>query len=469
MELFGFFPMILGAVLDVLDFITLLTIMAAFFLLINVRYLKLPSTIGLMILALCLSLFIIFGELIFSTLNNLATSLMQDYNFSEVLFQVMLSFLLFAGALEMDLRKLGEEKWKILILATVGVLMSTFIVGFAIYSVLPLIGVEVPFIYCLLFGALISPTDPIAVLAMIKKTHVSKNLESQIAGESLFNDGVGVVVFLTILSIATGGGGHGASGETSVWNVLQLFGVEVLGGLGMGAILGYIGLWLLKIIPNEYTEIEVLVTLSMVLGGASLAETLHVSGPLAMVVMGLFVGRKGRTGEADFAGEYVYKFWHLMDEAMNAILFILIGLQIIRIQWEVDFFFASAIAIVLVLASRFISVGLPISAFRLINKIPKYTIRILTWSGLRGGISVALALSLYDVTKEHVMNDRIIDLITAMTYSVVLFSILIQGLTVGKLFNLYMQANPEGVTGEDEDIESTGSADSNDSESEPSQ
>jgi len=208
--------------MEVLDFITLLIIMAAFFTLINAKYLKLPSTIGLMLLALGLSLFIILGEWVFRTLNELATNLMTEYDFSKVLFQVMLSFLLFAGALELDLRKLGEEKWPILILATVGVLISTFVAGTAIFYILPLIGLPIDYIYCLLFGALISPTDPIAVLAMIKKTTVSKNLESQIAGESLFNDGIGVVVFLTILAIATKG-----VENVEALNVLELFGVEV--------------------------------------------------------------------------------------------------------------------------------------------------------------------------------------------------------------------------------------------------
>ena len=437
--------------LEVLDFITLLIVLAAFFLLINVKFLKLPSTIGLMILALSLSLFIIFGEALFRTLKDLSTNLMTQYNFSDVLFKVMLSFLLFAGALQMDLRTIAKEKWTILILATFGVLTSTFLVGTAIYFLLPYVGLHLDYIYCLLFGALISPTDPIAVLAMIKLTKVSKNLESQIAGESLFNDGVGVVVFLTILGIAfpAATGEHGGAEQISAGSVALLFGTEVIGGLLMGVVFGYIGLKLLVTIPNEFTEIEVLVTLSMVLGGASMAEFLHVSGPLAMVTMGLFVGNKGRSKELEeAAGEYVYKFWHLMDEAMNAILFILIGLQIIRITWSIDFIVAAAMAIVIVLASRFISVSVPISALRLIKKYPKYTIRILTWSGLRGGISVALALSLYDKIKEGLVTPQIIDLIVVMTYCVVLFSIVVQGLTIKKLFALANKESEAASTAE---------------------
>ena len=417
--------------MDVLDFITILIVLAAFFLLMNVKFLKLPSTIGLMIMALSLSLFIIFGEVIFSTLKEMATDLMTKYDFSVVLFQVMLSFLLFAGALEMDLGKLGEEKWMILILATVGVLISTFVIGTVMFYVLPLVNVPIPFMYCMLFGALISPTDPIAVLAMIKKSKVSKNLESQIGGESLFNDGIGVVVFLTILSLIV----PGEHGHTSPAGVAMLFGQEVIGGVALGGIFGYLGLRLLIMIDNDHTEIEVLVTLSMVLGGASIATLLHVSGPLAMVVMGLFVGNKGRSSElSDAAGEYVYKFWHLMDEAMNAILFILIGMQIIVISWKVDYFLAAIIAIGVVLSARFLGVGIPVTIYRLKGKVPKFTVRILTWSGLRGGISVALALSLYQNVKDGTMVASTVDLITVMTYCVVLFSIVVQGLTIKKLF-----------------------------------
>jgi CPA1 family monovalent cation:H+ antiporter len=299
------------------------------------------------------------------------------------------------------------------------------------FYVLPLVNIQLDFIYCLLFGALISPTDPIAVLAMIKKSDVSKNLESQIGGESLFNDGIGVVVFITILSIAV----PTAHGVTTPMGIGLLFGQEVLGGVALGAIFGYLGLRLLILIDNEHTEIEVLVTLSMVLGGASIAHMLHISGPLAMVVMGLFVGNKGRSSElSDAAGVYVYKFWHLMDEAMNAILFILIGMQIIVIQWKFGYVLAALIAIVVVLFARFLGVGIPVTAYRAIGKVPKYTIRILTWSGLRGGISVALALSLYQNVKDGSMGAETVNLLTVMTYCVVLFSIVVQGLTIKKLF-----------------------------------
>ena len=273
---------------------------------------------------------------------------------------------------------------------------------------------------------------------MIKKSKVSKNLESQIAGESLFNDGVGVVVFLTILHIATTGGGH----DFDAFGTLFLFLQEVFGGIILGLLIGAFGFYLLKIIPNEFTEIEVLVTLSMVMGGATAAELLHVSGPLAMVTMGLMVGKEGRSEDlADVTGEYVYKFWHLLDEALNAILFILIGLQIIVIAknvaevWDL-YLLAGGVAIIIVLFARFVGVGLPLTIIRIKRKLPKYSIRTITWSGLRGGISVALALSLYDQVKAHAVDGSAVNLIVSMTYMVVLFSIIVQGLTIKKLFAL---------------------------------
>ena len=417
--------------MDVLDFITVLIILAATFLLINKKVFKLPSTIGMMIMALVLSLAITFGDVFSESFKQGVHEVMVEYDFSKVLFQYMLSFLLFAGALELDLRKLGEEWWTIFILATTGVIVSTFVVGAGMYFLLPFIGIEIEFIYALLFGALISPTDPISVLAMIKKSNVSKNLEAKIAGESMFNDGIGVVVFLTILQVAQ----SGVSDGVDFTEVAILFGREVIGGLGLGSVIGFLGLRLLMGIDNEDTEIEVLVTLSMVLGGASIASMLDVSGPLAMVVIGLFAGHRGRTKKLEHAaGPYVYKFWNLIDETMNAILFILIGMQIIVISWSENSLVAAAIAVVMVLIGRFVSVGIPISLQRIRRKVPKYTIRILTWSGLRGGISVALALSLYQNAKAGTMEMETVDLIIVMTYCTALFTIIIQGLTVKKLF-----------------------------------
>jgi CPA1 family monovalent cation:H+ antiporter len=417
--------------MDVLDFITVLILLATVFLLINKKLFQLPSTIGMMIMALVLSVVITFGDVFSTGFTEGVHNLMVEYDFSKVLFQYMLSFLLFAGALELDLRKLGEEWWTIFILATSGVLISTFVVGVGMYFLLPIIGVQIEFIYTLLFGALISPTDPISVLAMIKKSHVSKNLEAQIAGESMFNDGIGVVVFLTIMHIAQSGVGNGID----FTEITILFGREVIGGLGLGSLIGFLGLRLLIEIDNKDTEIEVLVTLSMVLGGASIASILEVSGPLAMVVIGLFAGHRGRTKKLErAAGPYVYKFWNLIDETMNAILFILIGMQIIVISWSKNSLIAAGIAIIMVLIGRFISVGIPISLQRIRKKVPQYTIRILTWSGLRGGISVALALSLYQNAKAGTMQMETVDLIIVMTYCTALFTIIIQGLTVQKLF-----------------------------------
>lgn len=415
--------------LQVLELITLLIILSALFLFINTRFIKLPSTIGLMLLAIGLSFIVVIGGLIFPQIHLFAKSIFIDYKFSDVLFNVMLSFMLFAGAMEINLKKLGEEKWAVFILAIIGTLISTFVVGFGIFFLLPLVGYPIDFIYCLLFGALISPTDPISVLAMIKHTTVSKNLQIQIAGESLFNDGVGVVIFLTILHVITGGVENFSIGGTAL-----LFGQEVAGGLLLGVAFGWVGLKLLMYIDNKYTEIEVLVTLAMVMGCTILANKMHVSAPLAIVAMGIFVGKEGRHEKlANATGEYVHKFWGLIDETLNAILFILIGLQAIIISWKIDFFLAAGVAIIIVLFARFVGVTIPISSMRLKRKFPKYTIRILTWSGLRGGISVALALSLYDLIGDKVDNS-VTDMLIVMTYSVVFFSIVVQGLTIGKLF-----------------------------------
>lgn len=424
--------------MSVLDLITLLIFLAAIFTLINISVLKLPSTIGLMAIALMMSALILISGLVFPTFYEAAEHIVEEFDFQEALLGIMLNFLLFAGALSTDLRSLLEQKWPITILAVLGTLMSTFIVGYLVYWIFPMIGYEIDLIYCLLFGALISPTDPIAVLALAKKAGMSKKLEIKIAGESLFNDGVGVVFFLTILQIATAQagvhtpGGHGG-GEVTPLSVGLLFGQEVLGGLGMGALLGWLGFKMLNFIDNDHVELEVLVTLTLVMIGGRLGEILHVSAPLAMVVMGLFIGNQGRDESlANATGEYVYKFWHLLDEALNAILFILVGLEILVIaeSFTMTNLAFGGIGILIVLFARWIGVALPVSVMSIWVKFEPRTIAILTWGGLRGGISVALALSLQDFAW---IDEAVRQTILFTTYSVVIFSILVQGLTMGML------------------------------------
>lgn len=416
--------------MGILDLITLLIFLAAVFTLVNITLLKLPSTIGLMAIALISSVVIVLLGIAFPPIMSGASGIVQEFDFKEVLLNVMLNFLLFAGALSVDLSKLLEERLPVVVLATVGTLMSTFIVGYLVYAIFPLLGVEIELIYCLLFGALISPTDPIAVLALVKKFGISKNLEIKISGESLFNDGVGVVIFLTILGIAGGGGEHGG-GEISAGSVAILFATEVIGGVLLGALFGFLGFKLLNYIDNDHVELEVLVTLTLVMVGGRIAELIHVSAPLGMVVMGLFIGNEGRSEHlANATGEYVFKFWHLLDEALNAILFILIGLEVIVIaqSFEMAFLYVAPIAIGIVLFARFLGVSIPIILIEKLTskKFEEKSIIILTWGGLRGGISVALALSLSDAIPAK-------EIIVASTYACVVFSILVQGLTIERI------------------------------------
>lgn len=414
--------------------------MAAVFTLVNITVLKLPSTIGLMAIALMMSVVILGLGFIFPAVTDGAEHIVEAFDFKEVLLDVMLNFLLFAGALSVNLNTLLEERWPVLILATVGTLISTFIVGMLVWFIFPMLGVEIPMIYCFLFGALISPTDPIAVLALVKEYAISKKLEIKIAGESLFNDGVGVVIFLTILNIAQAQfGGEAAvesphgGGDITTLSVLMLFGREVIGGLLMGAVFGFLGFKLLDFIDNDHVELEVLVTLTLVMVGGRIAELLHVSAPLAMVVMGLFIGNEGRDEKlANATGEYVFKFWHLLDEALNAILFILVGLEMIVIAhtFSLDSIAIGVIGVLIVLSARFVGVTVPIKIMSIWREFEPKTIAILTWGGLRGGISVALALSLSEFEWiDHGVKETIL----FVTYCCVVFSILVQGLTIGKL------------------------------------
>ncbi len=399
---------------------TILVSLAAAFGYINVRFLKLPNTIGLMLITILFTLGV-FGLSYFdATLLNAEKYIITQIDFKSVLLDIMLSFLLFAGALHTNFEQLKVQRWPVLVFATLGVLVSTFLVGIVMYYVLMLTGLEVNFIYCLLFGALISPTDPIAVLGILKKAGVPKKLEVKIVGESLFNDGVGVVIFLTIFQIANSG-----SGNIEVLDVVKLFGLEVFGGILLGVFLGWITYRLLKSI-DDY-DIEVIITLAAVMAGTAIAHKLHVSAPLAMVTAGLIVGNDTVRGTAmsQVTETYVDKFWELIDILLNTILFVLIGMEMLVIAFEGKYVVAGLLAIPIVLLCRYMSLLLPIKFFeKRLSFVPKTNL-IMTWGGLRGGISIALALGL--TAEMHR------DLFLVITYVVVVFSILIQGLTVGTL------------------------------------
>ncbi len=406
--------------MDLFVTITVLTVLSAAFGYINIRFLKLPDTIGLMIIAIVFTAVLVATSFVNDTILTMATNMISGIDFKTVLLEVMLSFLLFAGALHTNFDQLKVQRYPILIFATFGVLLSTFLVGTAMFYLLPLLGLSVDYIHCLLFGALISPTDPIAVLGILKQAKVPKKLETKIVGESLFNDGVGVVIFLTIFHIAESG-----LENTSVGDIAFLFAEEVFGGLILGAVTGWVAYRLLRTI-DDYS-IEVMITLAAVMGSYLLANTLHMSGPLAVVVSGLIVGNDTvrDTSMSAITEQYVDKFWELVDVFLNAILFVLIGLEIIVLTFNGQYLLAGVLTIPVVLLCRFVALSIPIKFFeKRLDFVPN-TNMIMTWGGLRGGISIALALSLQDG-----MNR---ELFIAITYTVVVFSIIVQGLTVGKL------------------------------------
>lgn len=397
-----------------------LTILAALFGYINQRFLRLPFTIGLMVVSILFSVLLMLINYWNDDLYELEKAFVQSIDFEGLLMDGMLSFLLFAGALHIDFRQLARQRWPIMIFATGGVLTSTFLIGGLTYGLLSLLGLSQPFIYCLLFGALISPTDPIAVLGILNQAGVPPALEAKIAGESLFNDGIGVVLFITIFGIA-GAEGHGSG----VVDIGLLFLEEVGGGILLGLALGGLAYYLMKTIDSY--EVEVLITLAIVMGGYWLASTLHFSGPLAMVVAGLMIGHdRFRTSSMSAVTEkYVDQFWKLLDVLLNAVLFVLIGLEIVILTLRTEFIVAGLVAIPLVLLSRYIALTIPIRIMdRMLDLLPGTNV-IMTWGGLRGGISIALALTLPAEMGR--------DLWLTMTYVVVVFSIVVQGLSVGRL------------------------------------
>jgi CPA1 family monovalent cation:H+ antiporter len=402
-----------------LDIAALLVTLTALFAWLNHKLVRLPRTIGVMGFALVLSMALIgLGELGFAGIPRQAERLVASVDFTTVLMQGMLSLLLFAGALHVDLADLVSRRHAIATLATVGVLISTTIVGLATWVVLDLVGLPARLIDCFVFGALISPTDPIAVMGILESAGAPKGLEIKITGESLFNDGVGVVLFAVLLALARG------ERPVSPGGVALLFVEEAVGGIILGLVLGYLTYLLLRSI--DHYQVEVLLTLALVLGGHALATRLHVSGPLAMVVAGLFIGNQGRLfAMSETTERHVDTFWELIDEILNAVLFVLVGLEILTLTFRAERLAAALLMIPVVLIARFVAVGIPIRALERWRRYSPHAVKILTWAGVRGGISVALALSLPPGPAREVF--------VPMTYVIVLFSILVQGLTLRPL------------------------------------
>lgn len=410
--------------MELFEIVAALITLSAVFSYINHRWFKLPTTIGVMAISLAFSLALIAAGLVFPPVVNKAETVIGGIDFYEAVMHGMLGFLLFAGAMHINLGDLAKQRFLIGSLASVGVIASTFIVGGLAWYVFRLFGIEVRFIYCLLFGSLISPTDPIAVLAILKQAGASKGLEIKIAGESLFNDGVGVVVFLGLLEIATGQYGF------DLGHLTALFVQEAIGGAVFGLGIGFLAFLMLRSVDNY--QVEILISLAVATGGYALADALHLSGPIAMVVAGLLIGNHGRTlAMSESTCEHLDTFWELVDEILNAVLFVLIGLEVIILTFTGAYLMAGLTMIPVVLLARLISVGTPITIIRQWQSLHPHAVRLLTWGGLRGGISVALALSIPSRIDGIPVPER--EVLLAVTYIVVVFSIMVQGLTIGPL------------------------------------
>ncbi len=401
------------------DIVVSCLVITALMVYLNHRFVRLPTSIGVMAIALLLSLgLVVLKSWGFSALHAYETAFLHRIDFSEVVLKGMLSVLLFAAALEIDFDELRSHRWYIAALAVLGTIASTLLIGGILWRVMPWAGLQLSLAYCLIFGALISPTDPIAVADIIRSAGAPRSLTVVIGGESLFNDGIGVVLFSLLLGMVTGG--HGPD----LTQGALLLAREAGGGLVFGLLLGYLTYRLLRSIDNYH--VEVLLTLSAVLGGYALARHLHVSGPLAMVVAGLVVGNRGRAlGMSDVTRRHHDHFWELLDWMLNSVLFVLIGLEFAAVAFSPQVLLVSAGMIAVTLLARLLCAGLPVAVFSRFFGLPRGGWQVLTWGGLRGAISVALALSLPAGAPR--------DLILAMTYYIVVFSILVQGLSIGKV------------------------------------
>lgn len=406
--------------MSLLSITSILITVSALFSYVNYRTLKLPNTIGIMVVSLLFSLaLVLLGNLGFTNGEELASNIIRQIDFDDTLLNGMLGFLLFAGAMHINLKDLLEYKWTIGLLASAGVITSMFLVAGAAYFIFQLFGFSVPFIFCLLFGSLISPTDPIAVMGILKTAGASKSLEIKIAGESLFNDGVAIVIFLAIFGMAINGD------EFSLQHIGLLFVQEAFGGALFGIACGWLTLQMLKRVDNY--QVEVLLTLALVAGGSTAAAGLHLSAPIAVVMAGLMIGNHGRRNAmSNTTVQHLDTFWELIDEILNAVLFLIIGLEVMVLSHDLTIWMAGVVMAFAVLLARFISVGSPVFFMRKMGRdFNPHAVKILTWGGLRGGISVALALSIPAGPER--------DLIVPVTYVIVLISILLQGLTIGKL------------------------------------
>ena len=409
--------------------IALLVILSAIYSYINARWLKLPGTIGIMTLAIIGSVLTIIVDRLNPSIADHLTVLAKNINFSTTVLNIMLGFLLFASAFNLDVRKLKREMRPVFILSTLGVIVSTAIFGTLLYWVTGLIDIKIPYIYCLLFGALVSPTDPVAVAAIIKGSKLPNNLETIISGESLFNDGIGLVLFITLLEITQSGTDNINFAKAAI-----LFVQEVFGGIAMGAITGYLAFRLMKSIDHFQTI--VLVSLSLVMLNSVVATLLHLSIPLAVVTAGLLAGgRSINVDNKDHSHQALEKFWTLIDELLNTMLFVMIGLQMVNLPFIQNYWFTGAIGILILLGARWLSIMLPLTFLRRSLNINYNSINILTWAGLRGGISIALALALPASPYRH--------FILSGTYFIVIFSIIVQGLTLNRVINAAYKDNPK--------------------------
>jgi len=403
-----------------IDVAATLVVLAAVFGYVNYRIIGLPHAMGLTVMGAVASIAVVAFDAVLPDLGlgHGVRAFFAGIDFRAALMDSMLAFLLFAGALHVNLSRILQRKWTILSLATIGVLISTVIIGFGFKGISLLLGLDVPILWCLVFGALISPTDPVAVLGILKSAKVPASLEANVAGESLFNDGVGVVVFSILLAAALG------AGDFSVLHAAELFLLEAVGGAVFGLAIGWLGFVAMRGIDEH--NLEVLITIAMVMGGYALAQAIHVSGPVAMAVAGLLIGNHGVSlAMSERTREHVLQFWALADEILNSVLFLLIGLEVIAIAAQKTYVVAGIAAIALVLVARAVAVGLPMAALNRFSPFTRGAYPVMVWGGLRGGISIALALAL----PEGAMKD----LVLTATYVVVVFSVIVQGATVGRV------------------------------------